>query len=134
MEPIATELTDEEIGRFAAYYGALTAPRHADLPSAEKAAIQRGRTLARAGDPARGVPPCRVCHDDNALPRYPRLAAQSAPYMAARLHAWRRGNANQHAAGRLMSVIAQRLSDEQVSDASAYFQSLTLGARPGDAP
>ena len=79
-----------------------------------------------AGDPAAGakkVATCVACHgkDGNAVdPQYPRLAGQYADYLAQSLHEYKDGRRN----NAIMKGFAATLSDQDISDISAYFSSL----------
>ena len=126
MQPIASELPAPVIDELARYYASLPAPRSSPAAT-ESAEIEEGRRLAHEGDAARGVPACDHCHGANALPLYPRLAGQSAPYVEAQLKAWRsaRGRTDLDA---IMAPIARRLTDAQMRDAAAYYASQPAGA------
>ena len=91
----------------------------AGLPSGRIAA---GEQLALAKGQATGQS-CADCHgaDGNAPidPSYPRLGGQYADYLAHALKAYRAGD-RQHA---LMTGQAAGLSDQEISDLSAYFAS-----------
>ncbi|MDX1606232.1 MAG: cytochrome c [Candidatus Competibacterales bacterium] len=79
-----------------------------------------------AGDPAAGralSQPCQNCHGKDGigvLPPYPNLAGQSAYYLAQQLRAFRSGervNPN-------MNVVSKLLSDQDIEDLAAYYESL----------
>lgn len=134
MEPVASELDEQQIARLASYYADLRSPRHAHVPAADPAQVERGRILADRGDPGRGIPPCRVCHEAGALGSYPLLAAQPAVYLESQLNLWLRGGRAQTPTGSLMAVIARRLQPAQIGDVSAYYQSLPAPPARGAAP
>ena len=133
MQPVAAELEQGEIKEVAAYYAGLAhLPR--DQPPADQANVEAGRALALRGVPETGIPPCVTCHGKQALADYPRLAGQHADYMVGQLQLWKRGfNAiSGHAA--IMAPIAQRLSEQQIKDVSAYFAKLDPTAVEGTQP
>jgi cytochrome c553 len=120
MQPIAAELTPDAIEKVAAYYAALPA-----LPvmSGKDDAIARGRTLAESGDHAAKVPPCAPCHGATALPAYPRLAGQNAPYLRMRLKLWNEGLAANTDTAAIMAPIARALTADQIDDLATYYAS-----------
>jgi cytochrome c553 len=124
MQPIASDLTPQERERVSRYYAALKplAPRSKQGHDAE--AIARGRAIAERGDAGAGIPACAGCHADNALKTYPRLAAQSAPYMANRLRLWKGGLAAVTETEIIMAPIARALSGQQIEDVAAYYASV----------
>lgn len=117
MEPIAAELDETQIAKLAEFYASLPPSAH-DGDDRNGGA---GATLARKGDRDRGVPPCETCHGAGALADYPRLAGQSAEYIAGQMNLWRRGGRMQSPQGELMGEIAARLSDEQVRAVAGYY-------------
>lgn len=66
---------------------------------------------------------CAMCHGQDGIslvPIYPNLAGQKAGYLALQLEAFRRGERVNIA----MSSHAQKLSDQDIADLSAYYASL----------
>lgn len=113
MQPAASGLSPRAIADLAAYYSALV-----PLPPAPSAPA--GARLAAAGDAALGIPPCLSCHNDAALPHYPRLAGQNARYLAGRLRNWQQGAAFTPSEA-IMQPIAARLDERQIEALAAYF-------------
>lgn len=69
---------------------------------------------------------CSACHGQNGvgiIPLYPNLAGQKAGYLASQLRAFRDGSRKNP----IMSPMALHLTDAQIDDLSAYFESLGLG-------
>ena len=88
-------------------------------PVAQAGDIEAGRQKASA---------CITCHDSQGrgtLPMYPNLGGQSAFYLAKQLTEFRSGKR----ADQVMAVIAAPLSDQDIEDLSAYYESLD-GACP----
>ncbi|HQT88526.1 MAG TPA: c-type cytochrome [Acidiphilium sp.] len=85
-----------------------------------------GAALAVRG--AAGIPACASCHGAAGLGSgsFPRLAGQSADYLAAQLRHWATG---QRPAGNppVMPAIAKRLSRAQIKAISAYYAALPAG-------
>ena len=69
---------------------------------------------------------CAACHGDNGVsanPVWPKLAGQNAKYLSTQLYEFRKGsNGNRNNA--VMYGIAAVLSDEDIEDLSAYYESL----------
>lgn len=72
---------------------------------------------------------CAVCHGPlgiSATPDAPHLAGQPAIYLAAQLSAYRSG-ARKH---EVMAVIAKPLSDDDIRNLAAWFNSIRIEAKP----
>jgi cytochrome c553 len=132
MQPLAVNLDDQDIERLAKYYAALAPPRSST--AGDGSANERGRTLATAGDPANGIPACSVCHGRDALPTYPRLAGQSAVYMAAQLNLWKAGHNTASGGAAIMAPIARRLTPGDIEAVTRYFASLDAEAHRSSQP
>jgi cytochrome c553 len=124
MQPVASELAPDALEKVAAYYAELKSPT---VESRSEADVARGRALAEAGDHGAKVPPCGSCHDAAALPAYPRLAGQNAPYMRMRLKLWKEGHAASSETATIMAPIARALTAEQIDDLAMYFASQKPG-------
>jgi cytochrome c553 len=132
MQPMAAELDSQDMARLAQYYARLSPPQPEQV-AADRSLMERGRKLAADGDPTSGIPACKACHANNALPEYPRLAGQNARYMAGQLALWRAGHHAATGGGAIMAPIAQRLSDADIAAVTSYFASVrseSAGARP----
>lgn len=83
---------------------------------------------SQAADPVNGralARQCSVCHGKLGIandPEYPNLAGQSALYTEKALKEFRSGIRQD----RRMSLMAQNLTDEQIKDISAWFESLQV--------
>ena len=83
-------------------------------------------TPALAGDAAAGrekAAACRTCHGIDGvarLPNAPHIAGESELYLVAQLRAFRSGERKSE----IMAVIAQPLSDEDISDLAAWYSSI----------
>ncbi len=132
MQPVASDLTGDEVRKVAAYYAGLTAPTTAKPKlEVDAAAVEKGRALAVDGVSAAGIPPCLACHAPQALATYPRLAGQHADYMANQLRLWKQGLKAGTDNAAIMAPIAQRLSDRQIDEVSAYFNSVASATGVG---
>ena len=124
MEAPAAELDENAIIRAADYYASIDATdrrsAEADAPAAQ---IARGRIIATEGIRSDLIPPCLACHGAEANELFPRLAGQHAPYIGGQLRLWKSGLRDTSVLGAVMAPIAQRLSDGQIDDVAAYFES-----------
>jgi cytochrome c553 len=129
MQTIAADLTPDAIARVVTYYAELAPPDRP--PATPDAGLERGRTIATTGIAENGVPPCLACHGPGALPSYPRLAGQNAPYMKGQLRLWREGATARTETSAIMAPIARLLTEKQIEDVAAFFESLPVA--PSDA-
>jgi cytochrome c553 len=123
MQPVATDLSREELERVAGYYAALR-PLPARSGSTDAAAIARGRVIAEAGDASAGVPACTGCHGPDALKIYPRLAGQNRLYVVNRLNLWKGGLPATTETETIMAPIVRALNAQQIEDVAAYYASV----------
>ncbi|HYZ65050.1 MAG TPA: c-type cytochrome [Acetobacteraceae bacterium] len=105
---------------------------HAQTPA--PASLSRGAVIAAQGT-ASGAPACAQCHAFNGASdgsgAFPRLAGQSAAYLAAQLG----GFASGVRTNAIMSPVAKALSPDEIADVSAYYASIDapfLPLKPGD--
>nr|WP_246318953.1 c-type cytochrome [Peteryoungia desertarenae] len=127
MEPVAALLDEETMRALVARYARVEKSRSVTAPPSDAEQLERGRIIAQRGDPKRGVPACDSCHAAGRSPQFPRLAGQHADYLVGQLELWQRGGRTGTTYGRIMSHVASRLSADQISDVTSYYQSL-----PGD--
>jgi cytochrome c553 len=121
MQPQAVALEDKERAAIAEYY-ARSAKQERQTP-APADQVERGRRIANDGVTREGIPACLECHGARGKTSFPRLAGQSARYLAQQLNLWRAGHRAQTAQGAIMAPIAIRLSDRQIEDVASYFES-----------
>lgn len=87
-------------------------------------------STASAADPAEGrklASQCKVCHGLDGIakiPIAPNLAGESQIYIQNQLKAFRSGK-RQH---EMMSVVAKNLTDQQIADLAAWYQSIKVTA------
>jgi len=120
MEPVANDLSDEQIGRLAAHYASLSPVLH-QRKSSSSEDLELGRRLAEQGDREHKIPACNSCHGEKRREDYPRLAGQSEQYIKQQLNIWSRGGRNETPHGAMMSVVAKRLTARQAAAAAAFF-------------
>jgi len=127
MKPVAAGLAIGDYADLAAYYAIL--PAYADpqdarafpqpLPlSAHTAVAER---LISAGDGARGIPPCQVCHGPIAVKMgAPSLATQNSSYIREELEKFARGGRANDINMPMRSIAAQLREDEIRAIADYY--------------
>ena len=119
MGGMAASLSDDDIAGLAAYFGGQTLKPDA---AKNKASIELGQKLWRAGDLKRGIPACAACHGPAGagLPaQFPRIGGQFADYTEAQLKAFRAGErANDPA--KMMRTIALKMTDPEIKAVADY--------------
>jgi cytochrome c553 len=139
MLPIAKALTPEQRQSIATYYAGLTAPKADEPKQADGKIITLGASLAGRGDWSKGLPGCGQCHGpagQGVGQSFPRLAGQSAEYIASQLKAWKDGKRTNDPL-HLMTGVATKLNDDQAAAVAAYYASLPVPAAvaaPGPKP
>lgn len=89
---------------------------------ADPALIQRGQTLATAGDASKGIPACIACHGKNLTgmqPGIPGLAGLRPAYVVGQLTRWRVGE-RRAAEPDCMKRIASRLSETDITSVATW--------------
>lgn len=87
-------------------------------------------SVAQAADPAAGrklAGQCRTCHGLDGIakiPIAPNLAGESQIYIEQQLKAFRSGKREHE----MMSVVAKNLTDQQISDLAAWYESIKITA------
>lgn len=119
MGGMVAALSDDDMKGLAAHF----ASQQLKPESAKnKASIELGQRLWRAGDLKRGIPACAACHGPAGagLPaQYPRLSGQFADYTEAQLKSFRAGErANDPA--KMMRTIALKMTDPEIKAVSDY--------------
>ncbi len=91
----------------------------------DPALVQRGMDIYQHGDPAKGIPPCGVCHGPTAdgTDAYPRLAGQHAQYLLKQLRSFQNNLRNVA----VMHGVAQGLKIHDMRAVATYLQSLGPG-------
>ena len=132
MMPMASTLSDADIGDVANYYSAQTPTGLEADPSYWKA----GQSLYTGGDVSRGIPACFACHGPvgrgNPAAGYPALRAQYAEYTVKQLGDYATGarykpdpkGAPPSRNGIMMYTIAKRLKPEDIRNVASYIQGM----------
>ncbi len=136
MQPMAAGLDERTLVELAKHYAEhpVIWAEAGIVQSAASNQIERGKRIASTGVPEKGVPPCLACHAGKSAATFPKLDGQHAPYIAGQLRLWRRGLRSRTVHGAIMAAIAPRLSEEQVEDVAAYFESVTSTAAAPEPP
>jgi cytochrome c553 len=124
MQPIAAALTESEIESVAHYYA--TRPRTSNDDTHGDTRDEKGWDIASLGGTRNG-PACLTCHAQDAdarNPDVPRLGGQSARYIGQQLLLFRSGRRAQTPNARVMTRIAQQLSDEDIANVARYLATL----------
>lgn len=121
MEPLAAALSMEDIGRIARQLAEASPPAAAVKPNDER--VARGRQIFLEGVPRQELPACRSCHAPETSGQFPLLDGLPGRYVEAQLGLFRSGVRSATTHGRIMSVIAERLSPEQIADIAAFLDS-----------
>ena len=131
MTVLAATLSEDELRNLAVYYAAL-APATTAAPITDRAQFDRGATLYRDGDTAKGIPPCQGCHGTGAQGiavgnavqlAYPNLRYQHAQYLVTRLGDYRARKLNQTSNELVMQAVASRLDDDDIEALAAWIAS-----------
>jgi cytochrome c553 len=131
MTSQVANLDDATLRDLAAYFASLTPA--SPVAAARNAAADRGASLYRDGDPARGTPPCQGCHgadggghpsaaDDARYRTYPLLRGQHADYIVQRLKDFRDGKHVSSSADRIMTPVARTLDDESIKAVASWIE------------
>ena len=136
MQPIAQNLTPTQRQAVARYFSQLPAPFVAS-DSTQPLPSDTGAWLATRGRWTDQVPACAQCHGPGGSgvgTQFPPLAGLPAAYIAEQLRGWKAGNRPPGPLA-LMSDIAKKLSDAEVSAVAAYYKKLvTPGAAANSGP
>lgn len=125
MQPIARELTEQQMRDVAAFYATLPQPPYSPKLQIDSQAIDRGHQLDQHGA-ASAAPACNTCHGPQGTgvdQAFPFLAGQYENYLQQQLQMFKAGKRADTPA-RTMERVAQALSDRQIRDVSSYYASL----------
>jgi cytochrome c553 len=120
MQPLAASLSPEDMQAVGAYFEMQKPQPQA---ARDKALVERGQQVWRAGIKSQGVPACSGCHGaaGHGIPaQFPRLAGQHADLTFGWLKAYAAG-ARQHA---VMGLIASKLNENDMKALAEYGQGL----------
>jgi cytochrome c553 len=121
MNGFASQLSDDDKRNVSAWFASQTAKPGT---ARNKATLELGQRIWRAGIPEKAVPACAGCHGPagSGIPsQYPRLSAQHAEYTETTLKAFRDGTRRNNVP---MQAIASRLSDVEIKAVADFAQGL----------
>jgi cytochrome c553 len=121
MGGIAGALTDQDMLNLGAYFSEKTMK-----PGSAKLPYDLGQKVYRGGNAGTGVPACAACHGPTGagIPtQFPRLGGQHADYILAQLKAFRAGDRTNDA-GKMMRIIANKMSDQEMLAVANYISGL----------
>jgi cytochrome c553 len=123
MAPNAATLSNEDMLNLAAYYSAQQPkPRLAK----DAALAAEGQKIYKGGNAGSGVPACASCHGPAGagIPvQFPRLAGQHAKYVESQLKNFRSGD-RANDGGKMMQVIARKMTDHEMKAVAEYINGL----------
>jgi len=118
MTAIAQNLTPQDMQNLAAYLS--TQPLKQPATAGQKATVELGRHIWRAGIADRKVPACASCHsaDGAGIPgQYPRLSGQFPAYLQEQLVLFQSGDRNN---SEPMHTIASRMTADDIKAVADY--------------
>ena len=128
MNYMVANQSDAYLREIADYFASLQLPYPpAQAALADKATLERGRSLVIGGDAARQLPACTACHGDRLTgmqPAVPSLVGLSRDYLNAQFGAWRSGTRHASAPD-CMGDISRKLTPDDIGALSAW-----LAAQP----
>jgi cytochrome c553 len=126
MQPAAIGLEPSQMTALADFYGRrrTEAAAGATQPTRD---LESGQRLAQAGSPEAGIVPCDSCHGSARPPDVPVLAGQYEPFLLKQLRLFKNGVRGGSKAV-VMRTVVDRLTDEQLAAAAAYYASLPSSA------
>lgn len=119
MAGMVAALTPEDMKALALYFSQQKLKPDA---AKNKATVEFGQKLWRAGDSSKGIPACAGCHGPAGAgvpAQYPRLGGQFAEYTEAQLKAFRDGT-RANDANSMMRTIALRMTDPEIKAVADY--------------
>ncbi|MGD8999360.1 MAG: c-type cytochrome [Granulosicoccaceae bacterium] len=123
MTAMAAGLPDADVADVAAFF----ASQKRNILGADKAMIEMGKQIYRAGIKDKNVAACASCHGPtgigNPAAKFPALSGQHAKYTTKALKDFRsgaRGNDPQ----KMMQTVAARLSDKEIDAVASYVAGL----------
>jgi cytochrome c553 len=125
MQPIARNLSDEEIRRLADHFSNQSAPRVEVAASASPQLVLAGKQLAEKG--AANVAACFSCHAAQGKgngARFPSIEAEPAKFVINRLHEFQARAQGKVPEPGTMTAVAATLDETQIEAAAAYLSQL----------
>ncbi len=121
MNPVARQLSDEDIENLANYYASL--PFAANPEPVDFQTLERGQELALRGKPEYMMPRCEACHGPNGEgfgEHFPPLAGQPPQYIVKQISKWQNGQRDNDNLA-LMKNTANLLTDGDKINVARYY-------------
>lgn len=116
--------SEQDMQDIAAYFSS----QFASIGAADKALVELGEKVYRAGTKESGVSACTACHSPtgkgNAMAGFPALSGQHADYIAAQLRAFREGERTNDGDSKMMRSVAFRLTNKEIDAVASYISGL----------
>nr|WP_266156459.1 c-type cytochrome [Dyella silvatica] len=129
MEYTVRHLSPQYMQEIATYFAQQQVPySRSPVPRISAETLQRGESLALKGDAARQIPACVSCHGTQLTgvqPNIPGLVGLPYDYLSSQLGSWRT-KTRATVAPDCMALVANRLSDSDISAVSAWLASHEL--------
>lgn len=123
MAGMVANLSEEQMKDLSAYFAA---QKQSENTAKNKATLELGQKLYRAGDMSKGLAACASCHGPagSGMPaQYPRISGQHAEYIEGQLKAFRDGGrANDPA--KMMRMVALKMTDAEIKAVADYVAGL----------
>ena len=137
MNYLVAYLPDAYLREMADHFSKLRPPFDTSSPSvAAPGDVERGKRIVQAGDPAKQIPACVLCHGGGLTgtnPGIPGLVGLRPAYIAGQLTRWRTG-VRTAAEPDCMKRIATRLSESDVAAVAAWLGTQPPPADPSPQP
>jgi|25BtaG_2_1085352.scaffolds.fasta_scaffold00092_32 cytochrome c553 len=130
MQPNIDNFDEQQIRDIAAYYAAMSVPQTTTPASVSEDVLALGEKLANQGDWDNYIPPCSSCHgpgNRGVGESFPAIAGQHPNYISSQIKAWKNDQRNNDP-DKLMTAVAERLTDEQIDAVAAYLGSQSATA------
>jgi len=127
MQPNVDNFSDQQISDIAAYFAGLPTAGVQAPANIAGDLLASGEKLVKEGDWNNHIPPCSSCHGPDSQgvgSSFPALAGQHPGYIRQQLTAWKKGERDNDP-NQLMTAVAERLSDAQITAVAAYLGSLS---------
>ena len=123
MAGMVGNLSEDQMKDLAAYFAA---QKQSDNTAKNKATVELGKKLYRAGDQSKGLAACASCHGPagSGMPaQYPRISGQHAEYIEAQLKAFRDGG-RANDPNKMMRMVTLKMTDAEIKAVSDYVAGL----------
>ncbi|WP_227370472.1 c-type cytochrome [Halomonas sp. M20] len=123
MAGIVANLDEQDIADLSAFY----ANQELNLGQADPALVDRGKSLYKSGDLAKGIPACMACHMPTGVgvdsAKFPALSGQHPEYTASTLQDYAKGERSNDP-NAIMRNIASKMSDADMEAVASYVNGL----------